>query len=143
MKVVFSPRALGNIQQILADTERRFDIGVAESLEKRLSRAFEQIGRTPESAPRAPGRSHVHALLLTGYPFWFSIVFEPTRLKSRTFDIPRGGLGASKGEGLETLLPICGSTEPRKIRRTISFLRPWGAAHVWPISTEAGPERRG
>jgi len=69
MKVVFSPRALSNVEKILADSERRFGAVVANDLEKRLSKAFEQIGHAPDSAPRLANRPHLRVLLLTGYPF--------------------------------------------------------------------------
>lgn len=69
MKVVFSRRALGNVQRILVDSERLFGAAVATTLEKRFSEAFEQIADTPDGAPRVADRSKTHVLFVTGYPF--------------------------------------------------------------------------
>ena len=69
MRVVFSRRALRNVDRILADSRRVFGGTVADELERYISRQIEQIAHAPESAPRAFGRANVRALSLVRYPF--------------------------------------------------------------------------
>lgn len=82
MKLVYSRRALADLDEIANYYSVNASPAVARSIEARLIKAIERIRLMPEAAPRVSQRSRVHAITVVRYPFR---IFY--RLRDDTVDI--------------------------------------------------------
>jgi toxin ParE1/3/4 len=82
MKLVYSRRALADLDEIAAYYSTRASPAVAKSIEGRLVEVIERICRMPEAAPRVSQRSHVRVATVVRYPYR---IFY--RLRDDTIDI--------------------------------------------------------
>jgi toxin ParE1/3/4 len=69
MKVVYSRRALADIEAIATYYSAAGSPAIAESIEQRFLEVIERIRQSPESAPRVTQRSQVRVVLVVRYPF--------------------------------------------------------------------------
>jgi plasmid stabilization system protein ParE len=69
MKVVYSPRALADMEAIATFYSDTASAAVAESIERRFRDVIERISHAPESAPRVSQRSQVRVVSVVRYPF--------------------------------------------------------------------------
>jgi plasmid stabilization system protein ParE len=69
MKLVYSRRALADIDGIAAYYAANASPAIAESIERRLSDVIDRICRVPEAAPRVSQRSQVRVAAVVRYPF--------------------------------------------------------------------------
>jgi len=69
MKLVYSRRALADIEKIAIYYSAKASPAIAQSIERRLLDVIARIQRAPESAPRAAQRSNVRAVAVVRYPF--------------------------------------------------------------------------
>jgi plasmid stabilization system protein ParE len=69
MKLVYSRRALADLDEMANYYSVNASPALAQSIERRLSHTIERIRSMPESAPRVSQRSHVRALAVVRYPF--------------------------------------------------------------------------
>jgi plasmid stabilization system protein ParE len=69
MKLVYSRRALSDLNSIAAYYASSASPAIAESIERRLGEVIDRICRAPESAPRVSQRSQVRAASVVRYPF--------------------------------------------------------------------------
>jgi toxin ParE1/3/4 len=69
MKVVYSRRALGDLDSIAIYYSTSASPAIAESIERRLGDVIDRICRTPEAAPRLSQRSQVRVVAVVRYPF--------------------------------------------------------------------------
>jgi toxin ParE1/3/4 len=75
MKVIFTERALGDLDEILGDIRRNYPAALA-GFEARISAIVRRIGRWPESAARVAHRPGVRVVPLVRYPY--KIFYQPT-----------------------------------------------------------------
>lgn len=68
MRVVLTPKALRDLNAILAYTATHFPSALP-TLERRLQASLRRIGAWPESAPTVTGRPGVRMVPLVRYPF--------------------------------------------------------------------------
>jgi plasmid stabilization system protein ParE len=69
MRLVYSRRALADIEAIATYYSANASPAVAQSIERRFIDVIERIRRAPESAPRVTQRSQVRVASVTRYPF--------------------------------------------------------------------------
>jgi plasmid stabilization system protein ParE len=82
MKLVYSRRALADLNEIASYYVASASPAIAEAIERRLGHVIDRICRTPEAAPRVSQRSHIRAVAVVRYPFW---IFY--RVRNDTIDI--------------------------------------------------------
>jgi toxin ParE1/3/4 len=69
MKLVYSRRALADLDGIATYYAASASPAIAQSIERRLSDVIDRICRLPESAPRVSQRSQVRVAAVVRYPF--------------------------------------------------------------------------
>jgi toxin ParE1/3/4 len=69
MKLVYSRRALADLDEIANYYSINVSPALARSVEERLIQAIERIRSMPEAAPRVSQRSHIRAIAVVRYPF--------------------------------------------------------------------------
>jgi toxin ParE1/3/4 len=69
MKLVYSRRALADLDQIKTYYAANASPTIAEAIGRRLENVVERIRRVPEAAPRVSQRSQVRAVAVVRYPF--------------------------------------------------------------------------
>jgi len=69
MKLVYSRRALADIEAIGTYYSTHASPAIAEAIEARFINVIERIRRAPKSAPRVTQRSEVRVVSVARYPF--------------------------------------------------------------------------
>lgn len=69
MKLVYSRRALADIDAIATYYSANASPMIAQSIERRLIDVIDRICRVPEAAPRVSQRSQVRVVAVIRYPF--------------------------------------------------------------------------
>jgi plasmid stabilization system protein ParE len=69
MKLVYSRRALADLDEIASYYAANASPAVAQSIERRFVAVVERIYRAPEAAPRVSQRSRVRMVAVVRYPF--------------------------------------------------------------------------
>ena len=69
MKLVYSRRALADLDEIASYDSIHASPAVAKSVERRFIEVIERICRAPQSAPRVSQRSLVRVATVVRYPF--------------------------------------------------------------------------
>jgi toxin ParE1/3/4 len=69
MKLVYSRRALADLDEIATYYAASASPAIAESIGRRLGDVVDRICRLPEAAPRVSQRSHVRVAAVVRYPF--------------------------------------------------------------------------
>jgi len=69
MKLVYSRRALADLDGISACYAASASPAIADSVGRRLEDVIDRICRVPESAPRVSQRSQVRVVTVVRYPF--------------------------------------------------------------------------
>ncbi len=69
MRVVYSPRAIRDLEQIGAYYRSVADNKIAAAIAERIERVIGRVARRPQSAPRVVGRAEVRAVLVLRYPY--------------------------------------------------------------------------
>ena len=82
MKLVYSRRALADLDEIATYYSASASPAIAQSIERRLGDVIDRICRVPEAAPRVSQRSQVRVVAVVRYPFR---IFY--RLRDDTVDI--------------------------------------------------------
>jgi toxin ParE1/3/4 len=82
MKLVYSRRALADLDQITTYYSANASPAIAEAIGRRLENVIDRICRAPGSAPRVSQRSQVRVVAVVRYPFR---IFY--RVRSDTIDI--------------------------------------------------------
>ena len=82
MKLVYSRRALADLDRISEYYNDHASPAVAQSIGQRIEKVLSRIANSPESAPRVSQRSQVRVASVVRYPFQ---IFY--RLTSETIDI--------------------------------------------------------
>jgi toxin ParE1/3/4 len=91
MKLVYSRRALADLNSIAIYYTASASPTIAQSIERRLADVIDRIGRAPESAPRISQRSPVRVVRSFAIHFGFFTGCVTTPSIFCTFDTPRGG----------------------------------------------------
>jgi plasmid stabilization system protein ParE len=69
MKLVYSRRAIADLNEIAEYYSSKASSKIAQSIERRFKDVIERICRAPESAPRVSQRSNVRAASVVRYQF--------------------------------------------------------------------------
>jgi plasmid stabilization system protein ParE len=69
MKLVYSRRALADLNEIAAYYASNANPTIANSIERRFGDVIDRICRAPEAAPRVSQRSQVRVVSVVRYPF--------------------------------------------------------------------------
>jgi plasmid stabilization system protein ParE len=69
MKLVYSRRALADLDEIAIHYSTNAGPAIARSIERRFVEVIERICRAPEAAPRVSKRSQVRVVTVVRYPF--------------------------------------------------------------------------
>ncbi len=69
MRVVYSPRAIRDLEQIGAYYRSAADDKIAGAIAERIELVIARLARHPQSAPRVVGRADVRAVLVLRYPY--------------------------------------------------------------------------
>jgi toxin ParE1/3/4 len=69
MKLVYSRRALADLDAIATYYSANASPAITRSIERRFIDIIERIRRTPEASPRVAQRSQVRAIAVIRYPF--------------------------------------------------------------------------
>jgi toxin ParE1/3/4 len=69
VKLVYSRRALADLNEIATYYSASASPAIAASIERRLIDVMDRICRAPEAAPRVSQRSHVRVVAVVRYPF--------------------------------------------------------------------------
>jgi toxin ParE1/3/4 len=69
MKLVYSRRALADLDEIATYYSVNASPVIAESIERRFREVIDRICRAPDSAPRIAQRSQVRVVAVVRYPF--------------------------------------------------------------------------
>jgi toxin ParE1/3/4 len=69
MKLIYSRRALADLERIATYYAANASPAIAETIELRLGNVIDRICRAPESAPRVSQRSRVRVVAVVRYPF--------------------------------------------------------------------------
>ena len=69
MKLVYSRRALADLDQIKDYYAANASPAIAEAIGRRLENVVDRICRVPEAAPRVSQRSQVRVVAVVRYPF--------------------------------------------------------------------------
>jgi plasmid stabilization system protein ParE len=82
MKLVYSRRALADLEGIASYYSANASPAIARSIERRFMDVIERIRHAPKSAPRVTQRSQVRVISVVRYPFR---IFY--RVRSDTIDV--------------------------------------------------------
>src|SRR5665213_1036279 len=69
MNLVYSRRALADLNRIAAYYAANASPAIAETIGHRLGNVIDRISRAPEAAPRVSQRSQVRVVAVVRYPF--------------------------------------------------------------------------
>jgi toxin ParE1/3/4 len=69
MRLVYSPRAIRDLEQIASYYRAVADAGIAAEISQRIERVINRIARSPQSAPRLVGRPDIRVVLVLRYPY--------------------------------------------------------------------------
>jgi plasmid stabilization system protein ParE len=69
MRVVYSPRAIRDLEHLAAYYRAVADPKIAAAISERIDQVVNRVARRPQSAPRVAGRPGIHAVLLRRYPY--------------------------------------------------------------------------
>jgi toxin ParE1/3/4 len=69
MRIVYSPRAIRDLQQIAAYYRSVADAKVAAAISHRIEHVITRVARRPQTAPRVVNRPDVRAVLVLRYPY--------------------------------------------------------------------------
>jgi toxin ParE1/3/4 len=69
MKLVYSRRALADLDQIKTYYAANVSPAIAEAVGRRLENVVDRIRRVPEAAPRVSQRAQVRVVAVVRYPF--------------------------------------------------------------------------
>jgi toxin ParE1/3/4 len=69
MRLVYSRRALADLEEIASYYTANASPAIAQSIERRFIAVIERICRLPEAAPRVSQRSTVRVVAVVRYPF--------------------------------------------------------------------------
>ena len=69
MKLVYSRRALADLEQITTYYFANASPAIAEAIGHRIENVIDRICRVPEAAPRLSQRSQVRVVVVIRYPF--------------------------------------------------------------------------
>jgi toxin ParE1/3/4 len=69
MRVVYSPRAIRDLERIGAYYRSVADNRIAEAIAKRIERVIDRLAHRPQSAPAVIGRPGVRVVLVARYPY--------------------------------------------------------------------------
>jgi plasmid stabilization system protein ParE len=69
VKLLYSRRALADLNEIATYYSASASPAIAASIERRLVDVIDRICRSPEAAPRVSQRSHVRVVAVVRYPF--------------------------------------------------------------------------
>lgn len=69
MKLVYSRRALADLDQIKTYYVANASPAIAEAIGRRLENVVDRVCRVPEAAPRVSQRSRVRVVAVVRYPF--------------------------------------------------------------------------
>ena len=69
MRVVYSPRAIRDLEHIAAYYRAVADPKIAAAISERIERVIDRIGRQPQTALRVVDRPDVRAVLVLRYPY--------------------------------------------------------------------------
>jgi len=69
MKLVYSPRAIRDLEHIAAYYRSVADPNIAAAISERIEHVINRIAHRPHSAPRVAGRRDVRAVLVLRYPY--------------------------------------------------------------------------
>jgi toxin ParE1/3/4 len=69
VKLVYSRRALADLNEIATYYSASASPAIAGSIERRLVDVIDRICRAPEAAPRVSQRSHVRVVAVVRHPF--------------------------------------------------------------------------
>jgi toxin ParE1/3/4 len=69
MKLIYSRRALADLDQIKTYYVAHASPAIAEAIGRRLENVIDRICRVPEAAPRVSQRSQVRVVAVVRYPF--------------------------------------------------------------------------
>jgi len=69
VKLVYSRRALADLNEIASYYAASASPAIAEAVERRLGNVIDRICQTPEAAPRVSQRSRVRVVAVVRYPF--------------------------------------------------------------------------
>jgi plasmid stabilization system protein ParE len=69
MKLIYSRRALADLDQIKIYYAAHASPAIAEAIGRRLENVVDRICRVPEAAPRVSQRSQVRVVAVVRYPF--------------------------------------------------------------------------
>jgi plasmid stabilization system protein ParE len=94
MKLVYSPRALADLDEIATYYSANASPAVAQSIERRFVEVIERICRAPEAAPRVAQRSQVRVVAVVRYPFriFYRVRGDAVDILHSIFGIRRDGL---------------------------------------------------
>jgi toxin ParE1/3/4 len=84
MKVIYSPRAIRDLERIAAYYMAVADPNIAEAVGTRIEHVINRIARSPFSAPRLTIRPAVRMALVLRYPYKIFIGSAMMQLKSCT-----------------------------------------------------------
>jgi plasmid stabilization system protein ParE len=69
MSVVYSPRAIRDLEHIAAYYRNLADSKLAVAIALRIEKVIDRVARGPMTAPRVAERPGVHAVLVLRYPY--------------------------------------------------------------------------
>jgi plasmid stabilization system protein ParE len=69
MRLVYSRRALADLEEIASYYAVNASPTIAQSIERRFVSVIERVCRMPDAAPRVSQRSQVRAVAVVRYPF--------------------------------------------------------------------------
>jgi len=69
MRVVYSPRAIRDLEHIAAYYRAVADRKIAAAISERIEQVISRVARRPQSAPRVVDRPGVRAVLALRYPY--------------------------------------------------------------------------
>jgi plasmid stabilization system protein ParE len=69
MRVVYSPRAVRDLEHIAAYYRTVADPRIAAAISERIEQVINRVARRPEMAPRVVERRNVGAVLVLRYPY--------------------------------------------------------------------------
>jgi plasmid stabilization system protein ParE len=69
MKLIYSRRALADLDQIRSHYAAHASPAIAEAIGRRLENVVDRICRVPEAAPHVSQRSQVRVVAVVRYPF--------------------------------------------------------------------------
>jgi toxin ParE1/3/4 len=91
MKLVYSRRAIADLEAIAAYYAASTSPVIASSIAQRLEDVIDRICRIPNAAPRVSQRSRIRVVAVVAIHFGFSIACAKMRLISCMFDTHQDG----------------------------------------------------